>query len=127
MRGRSPAVVWGAVLPFMLGLLSFVSGIIGFNSPPGSADGITAWPNLITGAVSIGGGVGFWNLKRWSVYVYLIAFAGHVLTQVILYFARNAVGREVPPVTIVFLAVVPLVSLIILGNMVVQRKKGALS
>lgn len=111
----------------MLGLLSFVSGIIGFNSPLRSADGITAWPNLITGAVSIVGAVGFWNLKRWSVYVYLIAFAGHLLTQVMIYFAQNAVGREAPPMTIVFLAVVPLVSLMILGNMEVQRRKGTLS
>lgn len=127
MNKRPTLIIAGSALALVIGLLAFGSGLLGFSRPLTSADGLTAWPNLLTGAASIVAAVSFWSLKKWSMYVYLIAFAGHVLTQIMLYFGRSATGRAVPPVTVAFLAVVPLLSLAILVDIEFHRRKGVLS
>ncbi len=127
MSKRPWPLVAGSALALLIGLAAFMSGIIGFNRPLASADGITAWPNLLTGAVSIVAAIGFWSLRKWSIYVYVVALACHVLTQIMLYFGRNATGRTVPPTAIAFLAVVPLLSLAILTDIEFHRRKGILS
>ena len=127
MSKHSLLLAAGSALALLIGLVALVSGFIGFSQPLTSADGLTAWPNLLTGAASIAAAAGFWSLKKWSEPVYLLAFVGHVVTQIMLYFGRGATGRTVPPMTIAFLAVVPLLSLAILADMEYQRRKGALS
>jgi hypothetical protein len=124
---RSLLLAAGSVLALLIGLVALVAGFIGFQSPLNSADGLTAWPNLLTGAASIVAAAGFWSLKKWSEAVYLLVFVGHVVTQILLYFGRAATGRAVPSMTIAFLAVVPLISLAILADMEYHRRKGALS
>lgn len=126
MSKRPWLLIVGAALAFLLGLVGVVSGVYGFGQPVNTADGLTAWPSLLTGLVAIVAAIGFWLLKKWSVYVYLLAFAGHLLTQIMLYFGRTATGRVVPPLTIIFLAIVPLLSLCILANMEYHRRKGVL-
>lgn len=127
MSNRPLLLVAGCALAMLIGFVSFVSGLLGFGRPLTSADGLTAWPNLLTGAASIVAAIGFWSLKKWSVYVYVLAFAGHLLTQIVLYFGRNGTGRVVPPLTIVFLAIIPMLSLAILADMEFHRRRGVLS
>ena len=127
MSKRSLLLSVGSLLALLIGLVALVSGFIGFRSPLNSADGLTAWPNLLTGAASIAAAAGFWSLKKWSEPVYLLAFVGHMVTQVMLYFGRGATGRAVPPMTIAFLAVVPLIALGLLADMEFHRRKGILT
>ena len=126
MSNRPLLLLIGAALALFIGLVALVSGLFGLNQPLTNADGLTAWPNLLTGLASIVAAIGFWSLKKWSVYVYVLAFAGHLLTQIMLYFGRTASGRVVPPLTIVFLAIVPLLSLSILADMECHRRKRVL-
>lgn len=115
------------VLALLLGLAGVASGLLGFRTGVGAADSLTALPNLLAGLAAIAGAAGFWLLKKWAEWIYLAAFAGHVLIQALLYFGRSATGRAATPVTIIFLLAVPLVSLAVLADMEFHRRRGMLA
>lgn len=127
MRERPFLFTVGCTVALLLGLVSLVSGYLGLDDPISSADGLTAWPNLITGALVLVAVAGLWLLKKWGLYVYIVAFAAHVALQVMLYARGTAEGRTVPAVTMLFLALVPLISLAVLIDMIVHSRKGLLS
>lgn len=127
MRERPFLFTAGCVVALLLGLVSLTSGYLGMDDPATSADWFTAWPNVITGVLALVAVAGLWMLKRWGLYVYVVAFVAHVAIQVLLYARGTAEGRTVPPITILFLAVVPLISLAVLIDMVVHNRRGLLS
>jgi hypothetical protein len=127
MSVRSTWLIGGVLAALLFGLLGVAAGLNGFRAAPASADGLTAWPSLLTGLACLAAAIGLWRLKKWAEWVYLAAFAGHVLIQALLYFGRAATGRAAPPLTIAFLFVVPLVSLAVLADMEYHRRRGILA
>lgn len=124
---RPVLVIAGATVAVLFGFVGIFSGVNGLNMPVTTADGLTAWPNMIVGIVCLVAALGFWIMKRWSEYAYGVAFAGHVIIQIWLLVGRSTSSRVVPPLTYLFLLVVPFISLAVFLDIEYQRRQGVLT
>lgn len=127
MNKRPPLVILGATIAVLFGFIGIFSGVYGLNQPLTTADGLTAWPNMIVGLICLVAALGFWVMKRWSEYAYGAALAGHIVIQMWLAIGRSASGRVVPPLTYLFLLIVPLISLAVFLDIEYQRRQGILT
>jgi len=119
-------IIIGAAFAILIGLLALLLAFIGLRGSGGPADKSTAVPNLITGVASVAGGTGYLMLKKWGVYAYAVSVLGHFFSHIYLYLSHAAAGRATV-VGAVQLAMIPIMSLIVLGSMERQRRKGILS
>jgi hypothetical protein len=123
---RTIGVLVGSAVALLIGAVALVSGVLPLIGPAGAADRAAAVPNLLTGLAALAGGAGYWAGKRWGVYVYALSVLGHFLVHAAFFVSSLGSGRGTP-FTALTLAFVPVVALLVLISMEVQRRQGRLS
>ena len=121
-RNKYPIdLILGVLFTLLMGVIALYSAMIGFQGKGSAADMATAWPNIMTGIASLIGGVGYLRFKKWSIPVYAVAVIGHFVSHGELIYLRT-VSRHITIANVTVLAIVPLIALVILGNMARQLK-----
>jgi hypothetical protein len=125
--GKRPIHVWLATLIALgIGLVALGSAWAALGPNANGADRVAALPNLLTGLASVAGGIGYWLGRRWGLYAYALSVAGHLLIHSAFLLSALGSGRFAP-VSIVGLAIIPVVSLGVLVVMWRDQRQARLS
>ena len=109
------------VFSIFVGIASILSAKVGYSGNGRAVDTATALPNLITGLCSVVGAIAYYANNKLAIPIYLVAVVGHFASHYLLISVRGG-WSHVPPIGLIFLIAVPLLSLAVLVHIIQHFK-----